>query len=142
MRVLVTGGRNFADRDQLFEVFDNLHADTPITLIIEGGAYGADRLSRDWAKARGVPFQTYEADWPNEGNPEICVAFAGGIGTANMVRRAKAARVYVEVVPVKNTCDHVNPGKWTHKKDAKGNTIAVCPSCGRYMGNVLDKGTL
>ena len=54
MRVLVFGGRHYADRRRLYEVLDAFHARTPITLIIEGEMSGADRLAREWAESRGV----------------------------------------------------------------------------------------
>lgn len=44
MRVLVCGGRDFADSEYCFAVLSKLHARRPITVIIEGGATGADRL--------------------------------------------------------------------------------------------------
>ena len=42
MRVLVTGGRTFQDRDWLWAGLDLLHSKRAITEIIEGGATGAD----------------------------------------------------------------------------------------------------
>jgi len=37
-RVLVAGGRKFSDQLRVYHVLDALHKDSPITLIIEGGA--------------------------------------------------------------------------------------------------------
>lgn len=113
MRVLVTGGRDFEEIDTLYHALDQIHQETPITLIIEGGAKGADRLARRWADARNVPFVTEEADWTRHGKaagplrngrmikehkPDLVVAFKGGKGTADCKAQARAAGVAVREV--------------------------------------------
>lgn len=106
MRVLVCGGRFFMDERLLFARLDELHAVYSISCIIEGEAQGADQLSRRWAESRGVKVEPYRASWIlhgrkaagplrnqlmlAEGKPEYGVAFPGGAGTADMVRRMKA----------------------------------------------------
>lgn len=40
-RLLVTGGRNFADRDLLYATLDRLHAEHHFMLVIHGDARGA-----------------------------------------------------------------------------------------------------
>lgn len=114
MRVLVTGGRKYQDQARVYSALDAVHAKHTITLIIEGGATGADRFARGWAIARGVPHETCDADWVRYGNaaggirnsqmlaeykPEAVVAFKGGTGTADMVKKAEAAGVPVWRVP-------------------------------------------
>lgn len=105
MRVLVCGGRKFDNRPFLFAVLDLVHGrDRRIDIVIEGGARGADRLAREWAVDRGVPFRTFEADWDlhrsragparnrkmyREGQPDVVLAFEGGSGTADMMRVAE-----------------------------------------------------
>lgn len=98
MRVCVTGGRDYADRAHVYRILDAVHRKRPITLLLEGGAAGADRLARDWAISRGVEFQTFEASWDyggrsgkmrnsrmlREGRPALVVAFPGGSGTRDM----------------------------------------------------------
>lgn len=122
MKVLVTGGRNYRDIKRLFAVLDATHAQTPITLIIEGGAvkidldksrHGADAYARQWAEARGIAFKEYKANWQqyggaagpmrnqqmlDEGHPDLVIAFPGGKGTASMVERTKRAGVAIEVI--------------------------------------------
>lgn len=110
MRVLVTGGRDFSDRNFLFKAMDFVHAKRQISTVIEGGAAGADSMSRSWAKSRDIETATYEADWElyrgraglvrnckmlRDGRPRLVIAFAGGRGTAHMVRIAKEAGVGV-----------------------------------------------
>jgi hypothetical protein len=114
MRVLVTGGRKYADRERVYAALDAVHAKHVITLLIEGGALGADRLAREWARLRGVPHETEDADWNHYGHaaglirnsvmlakwkPEAVVAFKGNNGTADMVAKAEAAGLPVWKVP-------------------------------------------
>lgn len=110
MKVLVCGGRDYTNRQFLFDVLDGVHSQTPISLVIEGGATGADRLARSWAIARGIAFQTFEANWKlyggragpvrnakmlRDGKPDLVVAFPGLLGTPHMVKIATDAGVRV-----------------------------------------------
>lgn len=118
MRVLVCGGRDYDDYPLVHQVLTKLHLaseSTSISVIIEGGARGADALGRRWAENAGVPIETFEADWENqgsfagparnkrmldEGRPDLVIAFPGGRGTADMVRKARRAGVeVVEIAP-------------------------------------------
>jgi hypothetical protein len=120
MRVLVCGGREFANRQMLTAALNRLHLERGIGLIISGGARGADTMAEWWAKGIGVPCDVYEADWISlgpkagpirnqrmleEGKPDLVMAFPGGRGTADMVRRGKEAGV--EVIEV--TYDAISP---------------------------------
>lgn len=108
MKVLICGGRDFTDRRFLFEVMSRITIKKPITLVIEGGACGADRLAREWANSHGVAVATYPANWElhgrragparncrmlREARPDLVVAFKGGTGTAHMVRISEEAGV-------------------------------------------------
>lgn len=119
LRVIVTGGRDFADRDLLFRTLDRLHLERGFALLIHGAARGADRLANDWAKERRVPRHPVPADWDGLGpaagpirnsemlgmHPDLVVAFPGGRGTEDMVGKAK--RAGVQVVEVEKS------GEWT-----------------------------
>lgn len=109
-RVLVCGGRNYNDHARVAAVLDKLHAEVGISLIIQGGARGADELAFGWARANGVEEIQFDADWENqgsfagparnkrmldEGRPDLVIAFPGGKGTADMVRKARKAGVDV-----------------------------------------------
>jgi len=115
MRVIVCGGRAYADRDRLFAELDKLKAEAPhdALTIIQGGAKGADALAVAWCKSRLVPFDNYPAHWSahgpkagplrnqrmlTHGQPDLVLAFPGGAGTADMVRRATSAGVEVRQV--------------------------------------------
>ena len=112
-RVLVCGGRDYADRRKVYAVLDVAHAANPIVMLIAGGANGADSLAVDWARGISVPYQVFNADWEHngraagplrnqrmldEGKPHLVIAFPGGRGTADMVRRAEKANVPVAFV--------------------------------------------
>lgn len=115
MKVLVCGGRGFADRAAVFRALDGLHAKHGIRRIIHGAATGADALASEWARERGVPQIGYPAAWEqgrkagplrnqhmlDSQEPDCVIAFPGGSGTADMVRRAEAAgvRVWKPVFP-------------------------------------------
>lgn len=100
MKLLVTGGRNYTDTIVLNNVLDRLHSIFNITLLIEGGAFGADRKASNWAANNDVVSARYTADWNRyqrsagvirnrhmfeHSKPDIVVAFPGGSGTNNMV---------------------------------------------------------
>lgn len=109
MRILVCGGRDFDDWRFLQSVLSKEFGAGVFT-IIEGGATGVDFLARVYAKYYGLPHEQYPADWKkhgkgagpirnqqmlDEGKPDLVVAFPGGVGTADMVRRSKKAGVKV-----------------------------------------------
>lgn len=112
LKILVCGGRDYADYAHVVEVLDGL---TP-AFIIHGAARGADRLAARYARARGVRCQAYPALWRpggptgpidcragfdrnqqmlDDGDPDLVVAFPGGNGTADTVDRARQAGVEV-----------------------------------------------
>ena len=110
MRVLVCGGREYNNADYMRKVLDDIHAATPITMLIYGMARGADDLAKMWAAARGIQRLGYPADWEkhgraavpmrnqemlDKGKPDLVIAFPGGSGTRDMVSRAIKATVRV-----------------------------------------------
>lgn len=101
MRVLITGGRSFSDREFFFRTLDQY----AITEITHGGAKGADSLATEYAYAnKGIILHIFPAEWTKMGKiagsirnrkmldtmkPELVIAFAGGKGTQNMVDYAR-----------------------------------------------------
>ena len=114
MRVLVCGGRDYPEFGTVWEALQRLHERCPVDVLIEGGATGADHWARKWAKCQhGVEVLSFPADWRlygrgagpmrnqrmlDEGQPDLVIAFPGGRGTADMVRRARKADVPVRVI--------------------------------------------
>lgn len=122
MRILVCGGRDFDDWESMSRTLESIYLNENQDIkngevqftIIEGGAKGADFLARVWAKWRMLPFEEYPADWNKhgyqagairnkqmleEGKPDLVIAFKGGKGTADMVKRARYAGVEVREIP-------------------------------------------
>lgn len=109
MRVLVTGGRDYRDREAVWRKLDEIQP----SVVIHGGASGVDRAAGAWAQARGIPeiVMPYAKTFGVRGgpirngwmlehcNPNIVLAFPGGKGTENMVQQAKRRR-YVSVLRV------------------------------------------
>lgn len=122
MRILVCGGREYDDWLTLSNfLYREFHpagfydGNEPDPILIQGGAKGADFLARVWAVKHGFSYEEYPANWKeygpaagirrnqqmlDEGKPDLVVAFPGGNGTADMVRRAKKAGV--EVIEVED----------------------------------------
>lgn len=84
--------------------------------VIDGAAPGADSQGYTWRLYAQQAGQRFPADWDKhgksagsirnqlmlfEGKPDIVVAFPGGVGTADMVRKAKRAGVPVLEVEYK-----------------------------------------
>ena len=108
---IVCGGRDFADQG----VFNSAMGDL-IRLrgmpecVVNGGARGADLMAKQWAEHHAIEARSVAADWGLHGRaagpirnqsmldkyvPDLVVAFPGGKGTADMVRRSRKAGVDV-----------------------------------------------
>lgn len=126
MRLLVCGGRDYTDRSRVYneiaiainwEPKGGYANDSWLppkgTVIISGGAPGADQMAVDWAVIHWVPLEEYIAAWEvygkaagpmrnvqmlEQGKPDLVLAFPGGKGTANMVAQARAAGVLIKCI--------------------------------------------
>lgn len=108
MKVLVCGGRDYADAQEMLRALREL---VPrFDHLIHGGARGADLLAARIGRMLKMRVTAYRADWErhgkaagairnqrmlDEGKPNLVVAFPGGRGTLDMVRRARAAGLEV-----------------------------------------------
>ncbi len=109
----VCGGRNYTDTDTLVSALDRLVKRGEI--VVHGDAKGADSLADFWARSRGVDVIRVPARWDSFGRGagarrnaiiaalplRLLVAFPGGVGTADMIRKAKAAGIEVVEVPTR-----------------------------------------
>lgn len=110
MNVLICGGRSYDNVKHFEEVMNALDKRHRFALVVHGGATGADTMARTWANSLGIDQSVYLPDWEKygraagpirnqqmlEGQPiDLVVAFPGGRGTADMVRRAKAKNITV-----------------------------------------------
>lgn len=112
MKVLVCGGRDFNDAALMNFWLATFHRRTPITMLIHGGAKGADKMAGRWAQASGIHAAEVMALWDALGRaagpmrneamlllqPDHVVAFPGGRGTAHMVGLSLAADIPVTTV--------------------------------------------
>lgn len=109
MIVLVTGGRDYRNKDRLYGYMDRLGF--VVDMVIQGGATGADNLAKHWARKRGIHCAQVDAMWelgrgagPARNyamlllKPDLVIAFAGGVGTAHMKRIALKAGIEVREV--------------------------------------------
>lgn len=107
MRIIVCGGRDYSDQDHVDKVLDTIGG---IRHLFHGNARGADTLAGNWGNRQdGVSVHPVPAEWKKYGrkagpirnqkmlgqSPDLVVAFPGGRGTADMIRRAEAAGVSV-----------------------------------------------
>lgn len=110
MKLAVVGSRSF-DNAKAMQAALKLH---DISLLITGGARGADTLAENWAKAHRVPLRVFRANWEKHGeaagiirNMEMVdaadkvLAFWDGQspGTRFTINYARKSGVIVEVIP-------------------------------------------
>ena len=112
MKALVCGGRDYTDKAALWHTLDAF-GPPEISCIISGMARGADTFAAEWAKRFGFQLLAFPADWEkhgkaagairnqqmlDEGMPDIVIAFPGGKGTSDMIRRAIKKGIRVAVI--------------------------------------------
>jgi hypothetical protein len=118
MRILVCGGRDYGltieekyKMHVILSEYKHIYGDNFV--IIHGVARGADSLSGKWAKANGIDVIEFPANWNkhgkragpirnqqmlDEGKPNVVIAFRGGQGTADMVKRSKSQQFEVREI--------------------------------------------
>src|SRR5262245_28905731 len=114
MKVLVCGGREFADVAFIHAHLDRLHRQYQFKTLIEGDARGVDRIAGEWASTRDVELIVYPANWKEEGRhaalirnermlsqgqPDVVIAFPGGNGTAHTCWKAEQLGIPVLRIP-------------------------------------------
>jgi hypothetical protein len=109
LRVLFCGGRDYND---WAAVVREIHALPPDAIIVNGAARGADSLAWDAAVAMDHTIDVFPAEWDKYGKAagairnqamldsgiDLVIAFPGGNGTRDMIRRARAAGVEVREI--------------------------------------------
>ncbi len=78
--IVVTGSRNWSDRDTLDDILNQLNP----ALVVEGGAKGADTMAREWCDRNGVTCVEVPALWTAHGKS------AGPKRNSTMLRIAQA----------------------------------------------------
>lgn len=106
--------RTVREVGELFDALDVIHLETPVTELAHGGASGADTHAGHWCVFRAIPCRVFEARWEEHGKaagpirnelmladfrPDLVVAFRGGRGTADCIRRARRLGIPVKEIP-------------------------------------------
>lgn len=114
MRILICGDREWNNKKSIYDYVKTLPKDT---VIIEGEANGADKLSRICGEELGLEVLKFPAKWEiygkaagpirnqqmlDEGRPEKVVAFHHDLsksrGTKDMVERARRKGILTEII--------------------------------------------
>jgi len=107
---LICGGRAFVDKG-MFEksMNDLMHNFGYPSRIVHGAATGADSMADDLGNRLAIRVSRFPANWKSHGRaagpfrnrdmlavkPDKVIAFPGGRGTQDMVKRARKAKVMV-----------------------------------------------
>lgn len=112
MRVAVIGSRTFNDYDEVKSVLSTLK----ITLLISGGAKGADSLGEKYAKENNIETKIFYPDWSKHGKKagflrnsdiineaELIIAFWDGHskGTKDSLDKALKLNKRVLIISIK-----------------------------------------
>lgn len=117
MRILVCGGRDIHDYWYIKSWLEHYDVNDlkDKNILITGGAAGTDTLAHRFGKQFAMKQEVYKADWEkygrragpirnqqmlDEGKPDLVIAFPGGKGTADMVRRTILAGI--KVIEIEN----------------------------------------
>ncbi len=113
IRLLVCGGRDFTDWILFQSSLKEYRYKTSI--VIHGGAIGADTLANHWAVSFNTPIKVYKPNWSkygvkagpirnkqmlDKGKPNLVIAFPTpkSRGTYDMIRQAEKAGVEVIII--------------------------------------------
>ena len=113
-RILITGSRDWQDRDTLNEALADTVRLIPAhqeIVIVHGAARGADTMADQWARVYGATVEAHPANWAKHGRKagpirnavmvstgaDICLAFIknGSAGATYTARLAEVARIPV-----------------------------------------------
>ncbi|MGH7919962.1 MAG: SLOG family protein [Candidatus Dormibacteraceae bacterium] len=146
-RVIVCGSRDWTDPEPIRQALRRVHP----SLLIHGGSLGTDAIAGQIARELGILVRAHPADWKRFGRgagplrnqrmleaekPDLVIAFSTRSpltpGTADMVARARAAGVPVEVhiaeVPDRGPIANSLTGAERHGKSAAGQPELSPPS--------------
>lgn len=114
---LICGGRNFSDHQMFDAIMSDLVRQRGCpSKVVHGAANGADSMADEWAKRMAIEVVRCPADWNTHGKaagpirnedmlidhkPKLVVAFPGGVGTADMLKRANNRRGAIDVIEVR-----------------------------------------
>ena len=73
MKILVCGGRNFSDYNQMTRVMSAAVERLGMTVVIHGAMSGADNMAGRWARSAGLIEDPYPAEWDDISAPGAVV---------------------------------------------------------------------
>ena len=112
MKVEVIGSRGFNDYELVVKTLSNLH----ITLLVSGGAKGADTLGEKYANEHDIPTLIFKPDWEKHGkaagmirntdivnNADTVIAFWDGEskGTKDSISKAEKLGKNIMIIKTK-----------------------------------------
>jgi len=113
MKLIIAGGRNFTNYEQICKVCDSILQDQTNIEIVSGAYYkGADKLGEKYAKERGYKITQFPANWNQYGKAagpkrnqqmaeyaDALIAFWDGKskGTKNMIEFAKSKSLKIKI---------------------------------------------
>lgn len=120
MRLLVCGGRHFDDAMLVERQLSELHARTPISVLIHGGLPRLGMAAEAWARRNTVHVVRYPANFAlgkagdttrdgfmlTDSRADMVLAFPGGERTRRLLRAALASQIEVRSV----ACDEGRAG--------------------------------
>lgn len=113
MKLLVCGGRNYTDLTRVSaELARYINPGDRNSIVITGGATGADQMAAIWCLKNCVHVAKVGALWDCHGKaggpirntamlalePELVLAFPGGKGTEDMIRQARGAGIALMII--------------------------------------------
>lgn len=104
MKLAVVGSREFNDYELLKSKLDSIHKRKSITLIVSGGAKGADSMSERWAKENNIETLIFIPDWNKFGKK------AGFLRNEDIIKNSDAVIAFWDEVS-KGTKHSINLAK-------------------------------
>lgn len=115
MRLAIVGSRRFNNYGLLQSILDPYRDE--ITMIVSGGAIGADTLAQEYAKKRGIPILIHYPDYKKYGkgaptrrnldivdDAESMIAFPmeGSVGTWHAIKAMKKLEKSIQVIDIES----------------------------------------
>lgn len=75
LRVLVCGGRDYADRDHIWNTLVEIDAARGIAVVIHGAQTGADNEAMIWAQACGKKHVPYPPNFDDISHPDAVIRY-------------------------------------------------------------------
>lgn len=113
VKIIIAGGRDFRNYSLLSATLNEIIKDPKETIIVSGGANGADTLGEAYAKENNIDLMIFPADWDTYGRSagyirnaemakfsDILIAFwdQESSGTKHMIQLAKTNGIKGKVV--------------------------------------------